>query len=56
MAAEIVIVTVQQAIRVGIAARADDVVNAGPIRIPALPAERVMTDGRHRPEMRQGAP
>src|SRR5450755_4015662 len=56
MAAEIVSTAAQQQIGIRIAAGADDVVNAGTVRIPAVPAERVVTDGRHRPEIGHGAP
>ena len=56
MAAEIVASAAQQEIGVRIAACADDVVDAGTVRIPAVPAERVMTNGHHGPETRHGAP
>ena len=48
MAAEIIASAAQQEIRIRITARADDVVDAGTVRIPAVPAERVMTNGHYR--------
>jgi len=56
VAAEIIRTAAQRKIGVGIAARADDVVDPCAISIKAVPAERIMADGRHRPQMRHGAP
>ena len=46
----------QQALGIGIAARADDVVHAAAILVPAVPVERVVGDGGQRPKVGQGAP
>ena len=56
MAAMVIVAPGQEAVGVGIAARADHVVDAGAVGVEPVPAERVMGDGRHRPEIRQGAP
>ena len=56
MAAEIIAAAVQHQIGVGIAARADDVVNAGAVLVKTVPAERIVTDGRHRPKIGHIAP
>ena len=56
MAAMMVLVAAQQKLGVGIAARADDIVDAAAIVVPAVPVERVVGDGRHRPQIGQRAP
>ena len=56
MAAVMVLVAAQQELGVGIAPCADDIVHAAAIVVPAVPVERVVGDGRHRPESGQRAP
>ncbi|MBB4372835.1 hypothetical protein GGD63_005647 [Bradyrhizobium sp. cir1] len=56
MATEIVNRAVQQEICIGIAARTDHIVNAGAVRVEAVPAEGIVTDGRHRPKIGHIAP
>ena len=56
MAAMMVLVAAQQELGVGIAPRADDIVHAAAVVVPAVPVERVVGDGRHRPQSGQRAP
>src|SRR6516164_5108611 len=56
VAAPIVIAAAQQSLRIGVAARANDVVNPRAVLVPAVPAKRIMADRRHGPEMGHGAP
>ena len=56
VAAVIIIAAAQHSVRKGIAARSDNVVNTRAVLVPTVPAERIMTDGRHGPEIRHGAP
>ena len=56
VAAMVVIAARQQPVGVGVAARADDVVHAGAVLVPAVPGKRVMGDRRHRAQIGQGAP
>ena len=56
MAAMMIVIPIQEAVGVGVAAGADDVMDARAIGVEAVPAERVMRDGRHRPQIGQGAP
>ena len=39
----------EEEVGVGVAARADDVVHTRAVLVEAVPVERVMGDGRHRP-------
>ena len=56
VAAPIVIAAAQQSVRIGVAARANDVVNPRAVLVPAVPAKRIMADRRHGPKMGHGAP
>ena len=56
MAAVIIIAAAQHSVGIGVAARTDNVVNTRAIFVPAIPAERIVADGRHGPEIRHGAP
>ncbi|MBV8456615.1 MAG: hypothetical protein JO122_08370 [Acetobacteraceae bacterium] len=56
VAAVVVFGPPEQEIGVGVAARANDVVNTGSVLIPAVPIQCVMGDGRHGAEARQRAP
>jgi hypothetical protein len=46
----------EEQLRVGIASRPDDVVNAAAVFVEAVPVERIVRDRRHRPQIRQRAP
>jgi hypothetical protein len=56
VAAVVVIVATEQPVRVRVATSTDDVVHPGTIGIPAIPPERIMSDGSHRAQVRQSAP
>src|SRR5262245_1617891 len=56
VAAVIIIAAAQQSVRIGIAARADNVVNTRAVLVPAVPAKCIMADSRHGPEIRHAAP
>src|SRR3569832_230713 len=56
VAAVVIVATRQQTVRVGVAARADDVVDAAAVGVEAVPAERVVCDRRYWPQIRQRAP
>ena len=47
---------VDETVGVGVAARADDVVDARAVRVEAVPVERVVGDRRHRPQIGERAP
>ena len=56
VAAMMILRVLQQAIRIGIAARPDDIMNTGTVGIPAIPVQRVFGNGGQRAQVRQSAP
>jgi len=46
MTAVVIVAAVEQPVRIGVAARADDVVHPGPVRVEPVPVERVARDRR----------
>src|ERR1700723_4453464 len=56
MTAMVIIAAGYQPLRVRVTSRANDVMNARAVGVEAVPSERVVCDGRHRPQIRQRAP
>mmetsp|Transcript_99527 Transcript_99527/g.310083 ORF Transcript_99527/g.310083 Transcript_99527/m.310083 type:complete len:316 (+) Transcript_99527:92-1039(+) len=56
VAAAVIVGAPQHRIGVGVAARANDVVHTGTVPVIAIPIQRVVRDGRHRPQVRQRRP
>ncbi len=56
VAAVVIVAAGEEPVGVGVAAGADDVVDAGAEAVDAVPVERVLGDRRHRAEMRQAGP
>ena len=56
MAAMVIVAAGYQPLGVGVAARANDIMNTRAVGVEAVPAERIVRDGRHRPQIRQRAP
>lgn len=54
--AMMIVATLEQLVRVRIATRADDVMDAGAIVIPPVPGKRIVGDGGHWSKVRQCAP
>jgi hypothetical protein len=47
---------VDETVGIGVAARADDIVDPGAVRVEAVPIERVVGDRRHRPQIGKRTP
>ena len=54
--AAMIVFAAQQAVCIGIATGADDVVDTSTVIVPAIPVQGVLRDRSERPQMRQGAP
>ena len=54
--AVMILAAAEEKVGVGIAARADDVMHTGAVLVEAVPVERIVGDGRHRPERGERAP
>ena len=52
----VILAAVEEEVGVGVAARADDVVHTGAIRVPSVPIERIGSDRRHRAHIGERAP
>src|ERR1700733_757753 len=52
----VIIAARYQPLRVGVAARANDVMNARAVGVEAVPSERIVCNRRHRPQIGQRAP